>query len=210
MITMRVSLHVGKRDITRGSVCIGIYGHITLSWCVYTSSVYCLVVLCEKVGRAIFLPLGPTSILFVSPLLKTNYRKQRGTASVALQGCLKEQGEERDERRDGCGMEEAGRGGAVGAVLNVPRPHYNLTTSPWPSHTRPAGERRGGQKVSHWLMKEEEKRRKEIPLSETSGAGSFRPDGVNRKGLPSPQSNRVIRLGAKVLGMLFMERACSS
>lgn len=204
MITMCVSLHVGKRDITRGSVCIGIYGYITLSWCVYTSTVYCLVVLCEKVERAVFLPLGPTSILFVSPLLKTNYRKQRGTASVALHGCLKEQGEERDERRDGCGTEEAGRGGAVGAILNVPRPHYNLTTSLWPSHTRPAGERRGGQKVSHWLMKEGEKRRKEIPLSETSGAGSFRPAGWIEKGRLLLRATRVIRPGAKVLGMLFI------
>ncbi len=172
----------------RGSVCIGIYGHIILSWYVYTSSVYCLVVLCRKVERAVFLPLNPTSILIVSPLLKTNYRKQRGTASVALQGCLKEQGEEKDKRRDGCGTEEAGRGGAVGAVLNVPRPHYNLTTSPWPSHTRPAQEGRAGQKVSPWLMKEREKGRKEIPLSETSGAGSFRPAGMNRNGPPSPQS----------------------
>lgn len=154
--------------------------------------------------RAVFLPLGPTSILFVSPLLKTNYRKQRGMASVALQGCLKVQGEERDERRDGCGTEEARRGGAVGAILNVPRPHYNLTTSLWPSHTRPAGERRGGQKVSHWLMKEGEKRRKEIPLSETSGAGSFRPAGWIEKGRLLLRATRVIRPGAKVLGMLFI------
>ncbi len=26
-----VSLHVGRRDVMRGSVCIGIYGHIILS-----------------------------------------------------------------------------------------------------------------------------------------------------------------------------------